>query len=130
MRLHVVFPIVIATCFLVISPSLAGEDAAKPSHSEPVSTTKVSEWRTLANSRMGCSSPEVLVEARQLEFSGGRVAADKFQLEKLRNGECKLLPSGKAQVEAASPDGQEPKQLCITPVNYGKCWWVPDEFLE
>lgn len=82
------------------------------------------EWRTLANSRLGCNSPDVFTEAAK------QAASEKYLMSKLKSGDCRLLPAGKVQVEKATPADRQPAQLCVKPEDIDKCWWVPTDSMR
>lgn len=89
-----------------------------------------SEWQDLSNSRLGCSSVEVRIDAQLLAASGKTAAADKLLTDKLRSGECRMLPAGKVHIERTSPRDQVPLQSCVRPDGFSACWWVPEEYLK
>lgn len=80
--------------------------------------------KTLENSRLGCRTADALAEAAKQQSS------DKFLMEKLKAGDCKLVPAGNMQIEATSLPGESPAQSCVRPKGSGECWWVLDEFLK
>jgi len=89
-----------------------------------------SEWQELSNSRIGCSSVDVRIESQRFAASGKTAAADKLLTDKLRSGDCRMLPAGKVRIEHTSPRDQVPLQSCVRPDGFGACWWVPEEFLK
>lgn len=79
---------------------------------------------TLANSRLGCRTVDIWTDAARMGSS------DKYLLDKLKAGDCTLLPVGPVRIDESSPEGQASGQSCVRPAGFNSCWWIPDEFLK
>lgn len=88
------------------------------------SSSSAETWKMLENSRLGCRTADILIDASK------QTSPDRYLMDRLKAGDCRLLPVGRVQVEAVSAAGEIPPQSCVKPQGFDICWWVPSEVIR